>query len=92
MREGGEGGSADGEVGGRRGSQDLAPEVAAAREECSARISARERRACCLGWGSREREGVCCRGMGWMDGRMDGWMPGHRSKPQVIPPIRIKLM
>ena len=89
---GGEGGgereSAGGEVGGRRGSQDLAPEVAAAREECSARVSAREWRACCRGWGSHEREGlggvrerggVCCRRMGWIDGRMDGLMFARSS-------------
>ena len=62
MGEGGEGGSIGGEVGGRRDSQDLAPEVAAAREGCSARVRARERRARGVGWGSRERGGFAAVG------------------------------
>ena len=53
-------------------------EVAAAREECSARVRTRERRSQGVGLGEvRERGGFAA--VGWMDGRMDGQMDAMSS-------------
>ena len=59
------------------------PEVAAAREEGSARVCARERRA---GWGSREREGLG--GDLLSSDGMDRWTDGWTDVCQVIDPSR----
>ena len=64
--------------GGERRTAGFPLEVAAAREECSARVRARERRTRGVGLGGVRERGEFA-AVGWMDRRMDGQMDAMSS-------------